>query len=137
MKKVFYILFFSLVFFVFAINAYADEIHISSFSDLQTYIASSETEFILDNDIVSNATITVSNNIKINGNNYTLNRASDFKGNIFIINATGALELDNLVIDGGASGWKMDIENRFYTSDTTSAYVRFPSILDDNDIEAT
>ncbi len=137
MKKIFYIFIFLFIFTNFNVNVKAEEIHIDSFSDLTSNINSGENEFILDEDITFNSNISVETNIKINGNNHILNRALDYSGTLFTITETGSLEIDNLVIDGGASGWKMDIENRFYTSETRSAYVRFPSLLDDNDITAT
>ena len=137
MKKVIYILLFFFAFGSFTLNVEAEEIHIDSFSDLNDNIANGESEFILDDDITFDASITIDSSIKINGNNHVLRRDSSFKGNFFKILSTGTLEVNELVIDGNASGWRMDIENHYYTDDTRSAYVRFPSLLDDNDFTAT
>ncbi len=135
MKK--YCCFIFLMIMLFPLIVLAEEVEVSTIEELQTALNNGSTEIAIKDDFSFNSTITINGSIKINGNNHTLNRDSNFLGNLFKISETGSLELNSLVIDGGAPGWKMDIENRYYTEDTRSAYVRFPTISDENDIVAT
>lgn len=135
MRKIFASIF--LIIFLFPITIMAEEISVSNFEELKEAINNSESEILLTSDINVDSTVTVTGNIKITGNNKTINRAANYKGILFTIPSGTSLELNNLVVDGGASKWSMDYENRYYTQANNKGYVRVPTLKDDSDNEAT
>ena len=131
MKKIFFVLL--LLFNITIVHA----INVSSFDELVDAVNNGEQEIKIINDITYNDTISITSNIKINGNDKKMSRDSSFTGTLFNVTDIGSLEIENLTIDGGAPGWKMDFENRYYTGANDTGYVRTPTISDDNDIIAT
>ena len=124
-----------IAFFCFANVLFATEV--SSFDELKTAIANGETQIDITDNIEYNALISLSTNVVINGNNHKFNRSSSYNGRLFTITAAGVVEINNLTIDGGAPGWSMDLENRYYTQAENKGYIRIPTINGTGDIIPT
>lgn len=110
---------------------------VGSFDELTFAINNGENEIAFTSDIEFNGTITISSEIKIDGNNHNFNRKDGYTGKLFNITSTGTLELKNTKMDLGAPGWWMDYDNRYYTQANNKGYVRVPIVNGDNDITAT
>lgn len=121
------------IFFLFPIMTYAETINVTSYNDLKTAIENGKTDIIMSENMEFDSSITITNEIRINGNGKSLNRATDYKGNLFTIKTEGTLTIQNLKIDLGAPGWKMDYENRYYTQPNNKGYIRVPVINGEND----
>ena len=134
MKKGIWILMFL---FIIPISVKAETVEVSTFEQLQNAIMNSATDISITENFEFNSSITVANNVKIVGNNKTLSRNSEYKGSLFSISSGASLELNSLTIDSGSPGWNMDYENRYYTQDNYSGYVRVPTITDPLDNPAT
>ena len=115
----------------------ADSFEIGSFDELKNAITNGENDIKFTSDIVFDDKITVSSNIKIDGNNHNFNRKAGYTGNLFTISSAGSLEISNVKIDLGAPGWSMDYDNRYYTQANNKGYVRVPVIDDAGDITAS
>ena len=135
MKKriVFYITSIIILFSFIKVKA----IEVNSFQELKDAINNNESEIVINQDFEFNSSITIENNVTIDGANHTLTRDSNYLSDLFSIKSGFTLTLSNLTIESKANGWQMDIENRFYTSDSRSAYVRFPTINEQDDIIAS
>ena len=129
--KIKYILIF--VLFLFPIVTYAETKEVDTFSDLKSAIESGETDIKITSNMNFDSSISISSEVIINGNDKSLNRSSGYTGNLFTIVAGGSLKIENLKMDLGASGWKMDYDNRYYTSPENKGYVRVPIIEGEND----
>ena len=115
----------------------AEAIEVSNFNELNTAITNGSSEIsIIDNFEFDNS-LTISSNVVINGNGKKITRQSGYKGVLFNINSTGTLEINELTIDSGASGWKMDYDNAYYTQADNKGYRRVPTINGENDTIAT
>lgn len=132
--KIKYILIF--VLFLFPIVTYAETKEVDTFSDLKSAIESGETDIKITSDMNFDSSISISNEVKIDGNDKSLNREASYTGNLFKVIAGGSLKLENLKMDLGASDWYMDYDNRYYTKPDNQGYVRVPIIDGDNDIIA-
>lgn len=125
-----------IVLFLFPIMTYAETIEVDTFSDLKSSIENGETDIKITADMNFDSSISISSEVKINGNDKSLNRSSGYTGNLFTIVAEGSLKLENLKMDLGAPGWHMDYDNRYYTQPENKGYVRVPIIDGENDIIA-
>lgn len=115
----------------------ASAISVTNFEEFSSAIAGGETDITIENDLEFSALLTIAEDTKITGSGKVLSRASGYLGGLFSIPAGKTLEIDNLVIDGGAAGWQMDYENRSYTvPETNTGYIRVPTINGENDIIA-
>ena len=123
--------------FLFPIMTYASPVEVETFSDLKSSIENGETDIKITADMSFDSSISISNEVIINGNNKSLNRSSGYTGNLFTIVAGGSLKIENLKMDLGASGWYMDYDNRYYTQPEDKGYVRVPIIDGENDTVAT
>ncbi len=123
--------------FLFPIMTYASPVEVETFSDLKSSIENGETDIKITADMSFDSSISISNEVIINGNDKSLNRSSGYTGNLFTIVAGGSLKIENLKMDLGASGWYMDYDNRYYTQPEDKGYVRVPIIDGENDTVAT
>ena len=131
-RKVIFSLLILVLFFPLYVNA--ETINVNNFEELKTAILNDESEINLESDITFDSLLTISNNITINGNNYKLIRNSTYELGLFSITSEGSLKINNLVIDGNASNWKMDIENG---ANNSQGYFRVDVINTDGDTLAT
>ena len=110
---------------------------VSTFAELSDAVTAGEAEITIENDFEFTSLLTPTQDLKINGQGKTASRGDGYLGGFFSIPADVTLEIDNLVIDGGAPGWSMDYENRVYTNPTdNSGYIRVPTINGVDDIIA-
>ena len=110
-------------------------IDVSSFTELSNAIANGEAEVNLTDDLDFSSILQVSQNVKIIGNNHIITRSMSYSGGLFSIPAGKTLEINNVIIDGGAPGWIMDYDNRAYTNPQAgTGYVRVPTIDGETDI---
>ena len=110
---------------------------VSTFAELSDAVTAGEAEITIENDFEFTSLLTPTQDLKINGQGKTASRGDGYLGGFFSIPADVTLEIDNLVIDGGAPGWSMDYENRVYTNPTdNSGYIRVPTINSVDDIIA-
>lgn len=116
----------------FIVNA--KEIEVSSFQELKYAINNEEEEIVIKEDISFNDLLTINYNVTIDGSNHSLTRESGYLKNLFSITAGNTLKISNLIIDGGASNWHMDYDNRYYTQANNKGYVRVPTVENENDI---
>ena len=126
--KIKYILIF--VLFLFPIVTYAETKEVDTFSDLKSAIESGETDIKITSDMSFDSSISISNEVKIDGNDKSLNREASYTGNLFKVIAGGSLKLENLKMDLGASDWYMDYDNRYYTKPDNQGYVRVPKLME-------
>ena len=124
------------VFFFLINNVYAT-INVSSFLELKNAISNGESNIKITGNIKFNDSIVINNSVLINGNNKTIKRDSDFTGSFISIESGGSLEIKDVTIDGGAPGWYMDYDNRFYLNNDETSYVEVPTISSDDDIIST
>ena len=129
MKKV--LVFLVSFLFVSVVNA---AVNVSSFEELKTAINNGDANIKITSNFSFNDSISVNNSIKIDGNNKRISRDASYTGNFISIESNGSLEINNITIDGGASGWSMDYENRYYQNDDSKSYVKVPTISIDTDI---
>ena len=109
MKKVIVIINVLLAFLLLSANVVkADIANVSTFEELTTAITNGSEEINISNDIEFDSSLTISNNIKINGNGKKISRKSGYTGGLFNITAAGTLEINDITIDSGAEGWRMD-----------------------------
>lgn len=123
--------------FFFLINNVYATINVSSFLELKNAISNGESNIKITGNIRFNDSIVINNSVLINGNNKTIKRDSDFTGNFISIESGGSLEIKDVTIDGGAPGWYMDYDNRFYLNNDETSYVEVPTISSDDDIIST
>ena len=130
MKKILFIIitFFSSISFV---NASTD---VSSFDELKTAIDNGESNIKITADISFNDVITINNNVIIDGKNKTFTRKDDYADSFISIVSGGFLEIKDAIIDGKASGWYMDYNNKFYLNGDEKSYVKVPTVSSDGDI---
>ena len=130
------IVFFSLLILILIFPLYvkAETINVNDFEELKSAILNGESEINLENDITFDSLITISNNITINGNNHKLIRSSTYLLGLFSITNEASLKINNLIIDGNASNWQMDIENG---ANNSQGYFRVDIINTDGDTIAT
>lgn len=115
----------------------ASALSVSTFAELSDAVTAGEAEITIENDFEFTSLLTLTQDLKINGQGKTASRGDGYLGGFFSIPADVTLEIDNLVIDGGAPGWSMDYENRVYTNPTdNSGYIRVPTINGVDDIIA-
>ncbi len=132
MKKV--LVFLVSFLFVSVVNA---AVNVSSFEELKTAINNGDANIKITSNFSFNDSISVNNSIKIDGNNKRISRDASYTGNFISIESNGSLEINNITIDGGASGWYMDYDNRFYLNNDETSYVEVPTISSDDDIIST
>ena len=138
MKKVIVIINVLLAFLLLSANVVkADIANVSTFEELTTAITNGSEEINISNDIEFDSSLTISNNIKINGNGKKISRKSGYTGGLFNITAAGTLEINDITIDSGAEGWRMDYDNAFYTQPDNKGYRRVPTIDGPDDTIAT
>lgn len=110
---------------------------VATFEELSAALENGDADITLTNDLEFSSLLTVSADTAIKGAGKQLKRAQGYRGGLFSIKAGGKLDLENIIIDGGASGWSMDYENRVYTKpETNSGYIRVPTINGSDDIIA-
>ena len=112
-------------------------IEVSTFEELKTAMTNEEAFIELTNNIDFNELLTINYDVEIQGNGHSLTRESGFKNSLFSITAGKSLTIKSMTIDSGASGWVMDLENRYYTQADNKGYVRIPTINDPQDILST
>lgn len=134
MKKNYFLVF--ILVMLFPIVVRAEMVTVSSYEELKEAINDGKTDILINDNITFDSVISVTYNVKITGNK-KISRAVGYKGSLFTITAGASLELIDLTIDGGASNWSMDYENRHYTQADNKGYVRVPTIKKAEDIEAT
>ena len=132
MKKIMCFLFLT---FFFSINVKA--IEVNNFQELKDAINNNESEIVIKEDFAFNELLTINYDVTIDGGNHTLTRDSSYLKGLFSITSGYTLNISNLVIDGGASGWKMDYDNRYYTQANNKGYVRVPTITVESDLIAS
>lgn len=133
MKKMLFLLG---VFFFLINNVYAT-INVSSFIELKNAISNGENNIKITGNIKFNDSIAISSNVIINGNNKIIRRDNGYTGGFISIGSEGSLEIKDVTIDGGAPGWYMDYDNRFYLNNDETSYVEVPTISSDDDIIST
>lgn len=121
---------------VLASSPLVSAINVSSFSELSDAISDGEAEVVINNGFEFTSSLTINGSTKIIGGNNTISRSNSYSGGLFLIQSGASLEIENLIIDGGAPGWKMDYEHRFYTGENDSGYVRVPTTDGPEDIVA-
>ena len=121
---------------LFPILVKAEMVTVSSYEELKDAINGLNTDIFIDENITFDSAISVTYDVKISGNR-KITRAVDYKGSLFTITSGSSLKLKDLTIDGGASGWSMDYDNRYYTQAGNKGYVRVPTIKNSEDIVAT
>ena len=122
---------FSFLFLISMVNASTE---VSSFDDLKTAINSGSNDIKLTSNITFNDSIEINSSVKINGNNKTITRDRNYTDSFLSITADGSLEIKDVTIDGGAAGWYMDYDNRFYLNGNEESYVIVPTISSDDDV---
>lgn len=138
MKKIVLIINIFFLYFILNTNIVkAESIEVSSFDELTTAMVNGSEEISIVDNFEFNNSLTISSNVIINGNGKKITRQSGYKGVLFNINGTGTLEINELTIDSGASGWKMDYDNAYYTQADNKGYRRVPTINGENDTIAT
>ena len=130
MRKIIYV-FISIIVFACFIDVKALEVN--SFQELKDAINNNENEIVIKDNFSFNELISIDYEVSIDGENHTLSRTSGYADGLFTITNSGALTINNLKVDGGASEWMMDIEN---ASGDSSGYFRADVINSDNDILA-
>ena len=127
----------AIAFFCMFCTSNASALSVSTFAELSDAVTAGEAEITIENDFEFTSLLTLTQDLKINGQGKTASRGDGYLGGFFSIPADVTLEIDNLVIDGGAPGWSMDYENRVYTNPTdNSGYIRVPTINGVDDIIA-
>ncbi len=108
---------------------------VSSSTEIATAIAGGEDEISIATDFDFDQLITLPSDrtISIDGNGYTITRASDYKGGLFVIPNTSSLSIDNLKVEGGAKNWVVKLDEMHATD---NYYYRFPVDLN-GDVPAT
>ena len=126
------------IFFMFFIflshDAYAVEV--SSFKEFGNAINAegNEIEISLNADFEFDSKISIQDKkVTIEGNGHTISRNSNYLEGLFTISEGATLTLNNLIIDGKSSDWKLDFDNQAYAG----RYMRVPVILGENIISAT
>ena len=133
MKKMLFLLG---VYFFLINNVYAS-INVSSFLELKNAISNGENNIKITGNIKFNDSIAINSNVIINGNNKIIRRDNGYTGGFISIESGGSLEIKDVTIDGGAPGWYMDYDNRFYLNNDETSYVEVPTISSDDDIIST
>ena len=133
MKKMLFLLG---VYFFLINNVYAS-INVSSFLELKNAISNGENNIKITGNIKFNDSISINSNVIINGNNKIIRRDNGYAGGFISIGSEGSLEIKDVTIDGGAPGWYMDYDNRFYLNNDETSYVEVPTISSDDDIIST
>ncbi len=132
MKNIKYVI---LVFFLICpITVLAEAFSVSSFDELKNAILNGEEEIELEGNYTFDSSVDISSNVIINGNNSALVRDSSYTGVLFNVSSTGDLTINNLIVDGSASGWEMDIANG---ANDSSGYFRADVINGASDVLAT
>ena len=130
MKK----LFVTIIYFVLMVTIADASVEVSSFDALKTAINSGSNDIKLTSNIIFNDSIEINSSVKINGNNKTITRDRNYIDSFLSITADGSLEIKDVTIDGGAAGWYMDYDNRFYLNGNEGSYVIVPTISSDDDV---
>ena len=130
MKK----LFVTIICFVLMVTIADASTEVSSFDALKTAINSGSNDIKLTSNIIFNDSIEINSSVKINGNNKTITRDRNYIDSFLSITADGSLEIKDVTIDGGAAGWYMDYDNRFYLNGNEGSYVIVPTISSDDDV---
>ena len=86
-----------------------------------------------DIDNISKAIDIAGKAVTIDGKGHVISRAAGYTGSIFTVASDGSLELEDVVIDGGASGWQLDWDN----ASGPGWYVDVPIIKGENDVVST
>ena len=133
MKKMLFLLG---VYFFLINNVYAS-INVSSFFFFLNAINNGENNIKITGNIKFNDSIAINSNVIINGNNKIIRRDNGYTGGFISIESGGSLEIKDVTIDGGAPGWYMDYDNRFYLNNDETSYVEVPTISSDDDIIST
>ena len=108
---------------------------VSSSAEIATAIAGGEDEISITTDFDFDQLITLPGDriISIDGNGYTITRASDYEGGLFVIPNTSSLSIENLKVEGGAKNWVVKLDEMHATD---NYYYRFPVDLN-GDVPAT
>jgi len=130
MKK----LFVTIIYFVLMVTIADASTEVSSFDALKTAINSGSNDIKLTSNIIFNDSIEINSSVKINGNNKTITRDRNYIDSFLSITADGSLEIKDVTIDGGAAGWYMDYDNRFFLNGNEGSYVIVPTISSDDDV---
>ena len=137
MKKVIYVLLLALGIILSIDAVKADVLEVDTFEELKEAIVNEAEEIAIIADFEFTEKLTITKDLKINGNNKVLTRNSEYKGNFITISGDVTLSINDLTLDGGAPGWKMDYDNYFYTGANNTQYVRVPTINVDSDVVST
>ena len=134
MKRIRIICFSIILFFCLSSSVYGVEV--TTFKELTDAIASEaeSLEISLGANFEFDSKIEIKNKeITIEGNGHTITRNENFKLGLFDIDENSKLNLNNVIIDGNASDWVLDMENQAYVG----KYVRVPVIVGENDVQAS
>ena len=137
MKKIIYAL---LLMFGIVLNidiVKAEAVEVDTFEELKEAIVNEAEEIAIIADFEFTEKLTITKDLKLNGNNKVLTRNSEYKGNFITISEGVTLSINDLTIDGSAPGWKMDYDNYYYTGANNTGYVRVPTINADTDVVAS
>ena len=93
------------VFACFLLGPDTIAIDVSTFEELSNAIAGGETDIVIVQDLEYSSLLTIGADVSITGSGQQLTRAADYVDGLFDIKAGADLSLENIVIDGGASGW--------------------------------
>lgn len=116
----------------FMVNA--EGIEVNSFQELKDAINNKNEEIIIKEDIGFNELLNIDYNVTIDGSNHSLTRENGYLNGLFSITTGNTLKISNLVIDGGATNWYMDYDNRYYSQANNKGYIRVPTVEDANDM---
>ncbi len=116
----------------FMVNA--EGIEVSSFQELKDAINNKNEEIIIKEDIGFNELLNIDYNVTIDGSNHSLTRENGYLNGLFSTTTGNTLKISNLVIDGGATNWYMDYDNRYYSQANNKGYIRVPTVEDANDM---
>lgn len=137
MKKVIYVLLLALGIVLNIDIVKAETVEVDTFEELKEAIVNEKEEITIIADFEFTEKLTITKDLKLNGNNKVLTRNSEYKGNFLTISEGVTLSINDLTIDGSAPGWKMDYDNYYYTGSNNTGYVRVPTINADTDVIAT
>lgn len=115
----------------------AEAVEVDTFEELKEAIINENEEIVIIADFEFTEKLTITKDLKLNGNNKVLTRNSEYKGNFITISEGVTLSINDLTIDGSAPGWKMDYDNYYYTGANNTGYVRVPTINADTDVVAS
>ena len=127
-----------ILFLVFSFNSVnAETISVNTFDEFVSAIGAGATEIEIKDNFSFNSKVTLINDLKINGNNYTISRDKSYLKEFIIIPENIKLEINNLKVDGLASGWKIDFDNGTWQKENNKGLFYVPVTYGTEDVVAT